>query len=303
MDSSKKKEYHFSNDIGDASLTVYEVFPGVQLAYNSVHMDHFDLSRIAEGNMLEIHHCREGRIEQVFDDEYFYLTPGDFSIAVRSQPVRAYSFPLRHYHGITIGIHEGAARQWLSQFMEDVHVQPLAVARNLCQDRSCHIIRGESYIEHIFDQLYSISDNIKTGYFKLKIMELFLVLSGIDPRQANPETCSLPKSQVQLANQVAAYLSERMESHVTISELSKVFNISETPLKSIFKSVYGVPIFSYMRVQKMQTAAQLLIHTERPVADIACELGYSNTGKFSSAFKDIMGDTPSEYRKAHAKHN
>lgn len=302
MDSIKKTEYHISNEIGDAQLTVYEVFPGVQLTYNSVHMDHFDLSNVVEGNVIEIHHCREGRIEQPFDDDYFYLMPGDLSIAERTQMVRAYHFPLRHYHGITIGIHEDAARQWLSQFMEDVHVQPLAVAQNLCRDRSCHIIRGEEYIEHIFSDLYSVSDGIKKGYFKLKIMELFLILSGIDPQKEEPSGSYLPKSQVHLANQVAAYLAERMDSHVTISELSKVFNISETPLKSIFKAVYGVPIFSYMRVQKMQTAAQLLIHTERSVADIACELGYSNTGKFSSAFKDIMGDTPSEYRKAHTKY-
>ncbi len=301
MDSIKKQDYLFSNDIGDAKLTVYEVFPGVHLTYSSVHMDQFDLSNVTEGTVLEIHHCREGRIEQVFDDEYFYLMPGDFSIAVRPKTVQAYTFPLRHYHGITIGIHEDAAQQWLSQFMADVHVQPLAVARKLCAGRNCHIIRGERYIEHIFSELYSVSDDIKKGYLKLKIMELFLVLSGIDPMQETPVVSSLPKSQVKLANQVAAYLSERMESHVTISELSKVFGLSETPLKAIFKAVYGVPIFSYMRVQKMQTAAQTLIHTERPVAEIAFELGYSNTSKFSSAFKSILGDTPSEYRKAHTK--
>lgn len=295
------KHYRFSNDLGDAELTVYDVFPGVQLVYNSVHMDRFDLGSVTDGNVIEIHHCREGRIEQSFEDEYFYLTPGDFSIAVRGKAVKDYTFPLRHYHGITIGIREEAARQCFSQILADVQIQPMVAARHLCGDGHCHIIRAERYIEHIFSELYSVPEHIKTGYFKLKIMELFLVLSGIEAEKTQSVNTSLPRSQVLLANQVAAHLSERMDSHVTIAELSKRFGSSESQLKNVFKTVYGMPIFAYARFQRMQSAAQLLIHTERPVSDIAYELGYSNTGKFAAAFKDILGETPSEYRKAHTK--
>ena len=72
-------------------------------------------------------------------------------------------------------------------------------------------------------------------------------------------------------------------------------------LKNIFKGVYGVPIYTYMRIKKMQSAALLLIHTERSVAEIAYEFGYNNTSKFTAAFQKVMGETPSEYRKVHAK--
>ena len=59
MQTIEKKEYRFSNDLGDAELTVYEVFPGVELVYSSVHMDRFDLGNVMEGNVIEIHHCRD----------------------------------------------------------------------------------------------------------------------------------------------------------------------------------------------------------------------------------------------------
>ena len=114
--------------------------------------------------------------------------------------------------------------------------------------------------------------------------------------------CTLAKSQVLLANQVAAYLAEQMNQHITIEELAKKFNVSTTYLKNIFKGVYGVPIISYMRIQKMQSAAQLLIHTELPIAEISYELGYNNISKFSAAFQKIIGDTPSAYRKEHTKY-
>ena len=126
-------------------------------------------------------------------------------------------------------------------------------------------------------------------------------MSGLDLQEKQVMSNALPKSQVQLANQIAAYLAENMEQHVTIAELSKIFSVSDTHLKNIFKGVYGVPIYTYMRIQKMQSAAQLLIHTERSVAEIAYEFGYNNTSKFTAAFQKVMGETPSEYRKVHAK--
>lgn len=301
MQTIEKKEYHFSNDLGDAGLTVYEVFAGVYLMYSSVHMDSFDLGNVISGNLIEIHHCREGRIEQEFADEYFYLMPGDFCIALRKNTVHAFRFPLRHYHGITISIREDVARQWFSQFMEDIHIQPWQVATRLCGDRNSHIIRSEDYIEHIFSELYSVPEHIKKGYFKLKIMELFLVLSGIDIHKNEVTQSALPKAQVLLANNVAAYLSERMDQHITIQELAKEFGVSDTHLKTAFKGVYGVPVFSYMRIQKMQSAAQVLIHTDKPVNEIAYEFGYSNTSKFAAAFHSIVGDTPADYRRMHTK--
>ncbi len=301
MNRMEKKEFTFSNDIGDASVTMYEVFPGVQVAYVSVHMDKLDLNFAAEKNFIEIHHCSEGRIEQKLEEEYFYLTPGDLSIAVRTQIVNDYNFPLRHYHGITIRLNMDVISPSFWRLLEEMQVHPMEITKKLCGDNGCFIIRSEEYIEHIFSELYAVPENIKAGYFKVKILELLLVLSGENLHNNLVQRCTLSQSQVQLANEVAAYLGEQMNQHITIEELAKTFNVSTTHLKNIFKGVYGVPIFSYMRIQKMQSAAQLLIHTEQSIADISYEFGYNNISKFSAAFQKIMGDTPSAYRKEHTK--
>ena len=61
IESSYKKEYFYSNETGDVTLTVYTIFSGIQVVYNSVHTDCFDLSiPTREGNFIEIHHCQEG---------------------------------------------------------------------------------------------------------------------------------------------------------------------------------------------------------------------------------------------------
>lgn len=302
MTTEDKEIRTFSNETGDAVMTLYTVFPGVQLIYNAVHMDRFDIGFAAQGNLIEIIHCREGRIEQEFEDEFFYLMPGDLSIAIRSEEVKEFSFPLRHYHGITIIIDTDLAPRCFSEFLDDVRVQPMEVARRLCGSRYSRILRSQQYIEHIFSELYSVPENIRAGYLKVKILELLLVLSGIAPQESRPTGCTLSRYQVQLAKQAAAYLSEHLDRHITILELARQFNVSDTYLKTAFKGVYGVPVFSYMRFQKMQMAAQLLLHTDRAVADIAAEVGYCTPGKFTAAFREVMGETPSEYRRDHTKH-
>lgn len=291
----------YSNDVGDATLTDYDLFPGVRLSYCSVHMDRLDIGDAAQGDLIEIHHCREGRIEQEFEDHFFYLTPGDLSIAIRTHAVKAFSFPLRHYHGVTITIDTRVAPACFSALLDDVQVQPMEVARKLCGDRQCHIIRGERYVEHIFSELYSVPENIRAGYMKLKVLELLLVLHGLNPAPRPEDEIALSRFQVQLAKRAAAHLSAHMDRHITIAALARHFNVSETHLKLAFKGVFGVPIFSYMRIQRMQMAAQLLIHSDRSIADVAAESGYENSGKFSAAFREITGESPSGYRRAHSK--
>ena len=51
-----------------------------------------------------IHFCREGRIEQEINREFFYLMPGDCSIAMGAGGETMFRLPLKHYHGISIRI-------------------------------------------------------------------------------------------------------------------------------------------------------------------------------------------------------
>jgi hypothetical protein len=44
MDERKERirEYSYSNDTGDAQAIIYHLFPGIEVAYTSVHMADFD---------------------------------------------------------------------------------------------------------------------------------------------------------------------------------------------------------------------------------------------------------------------
>lgn len=116
-------------DGGQAAVTLYPVFPGIDIRYHDVHAASCPLEPAAPG-VLEISHCREGRMEYRLGSRYFYLAPGDLSVARQDVLPTLAAFPTGHYHGITVTVDPGLAPRCLSCFLEDVEVQPAALAEN-----------------------------------------------------------------------------------------------------------------------------------------------------------------------------
>ena len=90
---------------------------------------------------------------------------------------------------------------------------------------------------------------------------------------------------------------EHLDTKETLKSMAIRYGMSLTALKDCFKAVYGKPIHAFQREYKMQAATRLLVTTEMSVAEISGRLGYENPNKFSTAFKEILGQSPSEYRK------
>ena len=104
-------------DGGQAAVTLYPVFPGIDIRYHDVHAASCPLEPAAPG-VLEISHCREGRMEYRLGSRYFYLAPGDLSVARQDVLPTLAAFPTGHYHGITVTVDPGLAPRCLSCFLE-----------------------------------------------------------------------------------------------------------------------------------------------------------------------------------------
>ena len=141
----EKTEYFYSNDTGDAQIMVYHIFPGVEVVYSSVHMGDFDFG-LTEKRFQEqyvgIHYCKEGRIEQEINNEFFYLMPGDCSVVIQDQQEKIFKLPLKHYHGISIGIDLNVTENPFVKFLQDCGISPLEAAKHVCGDDSHIVLRS-----------------------------------------------------------------------------------------------------------------------------------------------------------------
>lgn len=156
--------------------------------------------------------------------------------------------------------------------------------------------RGPS-LDHIFQELYAVPEQIKLPYFRIKTLELLLYLDALE-LPAESEKPYFYKTQVEKMKAIHRLLTGDLERHYTITELSRRFSIPTTALKECFKSVYGQPINTYMRCLRMDRAALLLRQEPHAgVAEIAGRVGYDSASKFAAAFKAVKGKTPLEYRR------
>ena len=96
---------------------------------------------------------------------------------------------------------------------------------------------------------------------------------------------------------ISANLSSQF---IGIDALAKKLYISQTKLKTDFKSVYGTSILQYIIDKKLQLAMQLLLTTEMQIKHISNQVGYESPSKFSAAFKKKYSKLPSEFRPENA---
>ncbi|MFR4152555.1 MAG: helix-turn-helix domain-containing protein [Ruminococcus sp.] len=291
--------YRSQDSTGDCEVTVYPVFSGIELVYYDVHMQSCDIN-IAKGReMLIITHCQEGRIEFEYKNgEYLYLASGDLSIQKNTENIRHRYCPLSHYHGVSVAIDMNRVPRCFSCILDDVFVSPEELEMKFCSEKPYSIMRENISIEHIFSELYSVPENIRKGYHKVKVLELLLFLSGLEYKGESEERRYFSRSQVTAAKEAKKYLLSHLDEHITITELADMLGISSTSLKICFKGVYGDTINGYITNCKMQKAASLLKNTDKSVLEIAGIVGYNNGSKFAGAFRRVMNKSPNEYRKS-----
>ena len=291
--------YRSQDSTGDCEVTVYPVFSGIELVYYDVHMQSCDINLAKGREMLIITHCQEGRIEFEYKNgEYLYLASGDLSIQKNTENIRHRYCPLSHYHGVSVAIDMNRVPRCFSCILDDVFVSPEELEMKFCSEKPYSIMRENISIEHIFSELYHVREKRKPGYMKVKMLELLLFLSDLNTAKEVLQTDYFNQNQVALIKAVASYITEDLTAHHTIEQLSQKFEISTTALKKCFRGVYGTSVYSYLRTYRLQVAKKLLLETESSVTEIASKIGYENPNKFTSAFKETYGSSPTEFRKS-----
>ena len=105
------------------------------------------------------------------------------------------------------------------------------------------------------------------------------------------------RTQTEKIKAMAQFLTDHIAENFTQEELSHRFDIPMTAMKECFRSVYGEAIGTWLTNYRMSRAAELLLRSERSIAEIGSSVGYDNAPKFTAAFKRVMKRTPSEYRR------
>jgi AraC-like DNA-binding protein len=152
--------------------------------------------------------------------------------------------------------------------------------------------------------IYQILNNHEYGPLDRVIIDanvtelLALQLRQFDQREAvTVRSEDLSRNAVEQMVEARDRVLASMGDPPTLAELARQVGTNEFSLKRNFKSVFGTTVYGLLLDHKLEHARVLILDTDRPLAEIAREVGYTHPSHFSTAFKKKYGDSPSSLRR------
>ena len=100
-----------------------------------------------------------------------------------------------------------------------------------------------------------------------------------------------------IVHRVSEYVRLHYSDELSLSELSRIFSVSEGYLSRRFKEVSGVGLNEYITFVRIINAERLLRDGERSITYVAQQCGFYDPNYLSTVFKQIKGITPLKFAK------
>jgi len=96
---------------------------------------------------------------------------------------------------------------------------------------------------------------------------------------------------------IEAEIRENYAGDISLKYLGDKYHINSSYLGQVFRKKYGESFKNYLTNYRIREAARQIINTDKKINRIAEDVGYKDSDYFIRKFIEIMGCTPSKYRK------
>lgn len=135
-------------------------------------------------------------------------------------------------------------------------------------------------------------------YIKGCVLQIFSYLfrHEVAPNEDHKDLLT-PTKQSDYVKQCLQYIHRHYMDPLSLEALSDHLHISSFYLSHLFKESTGTSINRYLNEFRIKRSAHMLKATTLSVSDIATQCGFEYAHYFSRQFKQIMGISPSLFRK------
>jgi AraC family transcriptional regulator len=126
-------------------------------------------------------------------------------------------------------------------------------------------------------------------------LTLTLVMRALGPRTAH--TPASTPARRRLVDRAKVVLASDLARRWTLAEIAAEVGHSPVYLTQVFQQVEGVPLYRYQLRMRLARALDLLGQYD-DLTTLGLDLGFSSHSHFTSAFTQVYGRSPSEFRQA-----
>ena len=94
------------------------------------------------------------------------------------------------------------------------------------------------------------------------------------------------------------HIEQHLDEELSVSSLSAVAALSPFHFQRLFTACYGIGIYQYIRLLRLQRASfQLAYRDHYSVGEVSADAGYENAESFARSFRQLFGQAPTMFRR------
>lgn len=93
------------------------------------------------------------------------------------------------------------------------------------------------------------------------------------------------------------FIENNFADNITLKQIAETVSISEGECIRCFKRTTALPPMQFLKEFRLLRASELLRTTRLKVADVAERCGFLDMSYFAKSFKQLMSESPSDYRR------
>ena len=269
----------FSNFFGSSSPEV--LYVGFNEEYRWSYDSH------THDEYSELLFITEGECSYTISGKEYTAQKGDFVVFNKNVPHTERSNPSMALHFYFCGIANLSLAGACPGFILPPDIKPVV-----------HAQKNTKKIVSYFNELMDEFDNQYLGYDIIcQNLAKSLVLL-IHRLIGEKEQEKHPVHNEPLSARVKEYIDKNYSKNLSRATLADALYISPYYIAHLFKNDMGMSPINYIIQKRITEAQTLLLHTDKPLGEVAAMVGYENPSYFAYLFKKTTGMSPSKFRGA-----
>lgn len=237
---------------------------------------------------LELFYVLAGELEIQIDEQEFYLKQGDIILINANK---------RHLMTGKEGLLGARFEIDFHLLAEHMGSLQLLFWCNSVVDRNAAYEDLRKLLEQILSRYFEKDDksalHLNALYYELAYLLTSNFLVKTDDARLTSEN-SQDKNRIQ---QIQNYIQANYQSEISLNDLAGKLFLSNAYLSKYIKKHLGLTFMEYLNNVRLFHAVDELLYTQKNMTHIALDNGFPTSAAFTKSFKDVYGESPSEYRK------
>lgn len=94
------------------------------------------------------------------------------------------------------------------------------------------------------------------------------------------------------------YVQDHFKEPISLDDIANQINMTVPAFCRFFKKLTGLTFTKFVNEFRIAYARKVLTEESKSIADVCFECGFNNFSHFNKTFKEITGESPSNYRKS-----